>query len=184
MDDPVGLAEWAANVPQAMREDPIWRLSAYRFALWLGDLTQLDDAPRIQADYRTRKHLEQLLDAVGSISANIAEGYGRTTGPERAKFYEYALSSAREARDWYFKVRHSLDPEVVGARIQLLTRVMKILTVATVRERAESDTRARRAERQTCRPPRNPPPNHSGAPGAPPDHPASPSAQHLPPAPS
>ena len=82
-----------AELPQAMREDPIWRLSAYRFALWLGDLAQLDDAPRIQRDYRTRKHLEQLLDAVGSISANIAEGYGRTTGPERAKFYEYALSS-------------------------------------------------------------------------------------------
>src|SRR5688572_7674225 len=130
MDDPDGLAEWALNVPQAMREDPLWRLSAYRFALWLGDLAQLDDAPRIQRDYRTRKHLEQLLDSVGSISANIAEGYGRTTGPERAKFYEYAMSSAREARDWYFKVRHALDPEIVGARIQLLTRVMRILTVA------------------------------------------------------
>ncbi len=39
---------------------------------------------------------------VGSIRANIAEGYSRGTGKDRARFYEYALGSARESRDWYF----------------------------------------------------------------------------------
>src|SRR5688572_25484600 len=92
-DDPEGLAEWAEQVPEAIRDDPIWRLPAYRFALYLGDLAQQEDAPKIQKDYRTRRHLDQLLAAVGSISANIAEGYGRTSGPERAKFFEYANSS-------------------------------------------------------------------------------------------
>ncbi len=156
MDDPEGFSDWAAsNVPRVMRDDPIWRLPAYRFSLWLGDLAQLEDLPLIQRDDRTRKHADQFLDAVGSISANIAEGYGRTTGPDRAKFYEYALSSAREARDWYFKVRHALDPEVFDQRIDLITRVMKILTVAVVRERAEPETRARQAEREPRRPPRH-----------------------------
>lgn len=148
MEDPAGLAEWATVVPQAIRDDPLWRLPAYRIALFIGDLAQVEDAPRIQRDYRTRKHLDQFIDATGSISSNIAEGYGRTTGPDRAKFYEYALSSAREARDWYFKVRHALEPNVAAERIESVTRVMKILTVAIVRERAEPDTRARRAERE------------------------------------
>ena len=148
MDDPEGLAEWAGQVPEAMRDDPIWRLPAYRFALYLGDLVQQEDAPKIQKDYRTRRHLDQLLDAVGSISANIAEGYGRTSGPERAKFFEYANSSAREARDWLFKVRHALAAETANKRIALVTRVMRILTVAIIRERAEPETRARRANRK------------------------------------
>src|SRR5688572_18059831 len=147
MEDPMGLAEWAAQVPDEMRDDPIWRLPAYRFSLYLGDLTQVEDARRIREDYRTRRHLDQLLDAVGSISANIAEGYGRTSGPERAKFYEYAQSSAREARDWFFKVRHALTPETFNDRIVLVTRIIKILTVAIVRERAEPETHARRANR-------------------------------------
>jgi four helix bundle protein len=148
MEDPEGLAEWAEQVPEAMREDPIWRLPAYRFSLYLGDMVQREDASRIQKDYRTRRHLDQLLDAVGSISANIAEGYGRTSGPERAKFYEYANSSAREARDWLFKVRHALAADITNARIALVTRIMRILTVAIIRERAEPETRARRANRE------------------------------------
>ena len=87
-----------------------------------------------------------MAGSVGSISANITEGYGRTSGPDRAKFYEYAYSSAREARDWYYKVRHALEHDVAINRIALVTRVMRILTVAIVRERAEPKTRARRVQ--------------------------------------
>jgi len=50
MKDPDGLAEWAAQVPQVMRDDTIWRLPAYRFSLYLGDLAQVTDAPRIRRD--------------------------------------------------------------------------------------------------------------------------------------
>lgn len=143
MEEPDGLLEWAAEVPAVMREDPIWRLPAYRYALYLADLVQ-KDVPKIRANPKTRSLTDQLVDAVGSISANIAEGYGRTSGPERAKFFEYANSSAREARDWLFKVRHALDPEVTNARILLATRIMRILTTSTKAERAERETRARR----------------------------------------
>ena len=54
---------------------------------------------------RPANRRSSFVDAVLSISANIAEGYSRTSGRERAKFFEYANSSAREARDWLFKVR-------------------------------------------------------------------------------
>jgi four helix bundle protein len=173
MEDPPGLAEWAeAHVPECIREDPIWRLPAYRFALYLGDLVQREDAPLIQRDYRTRKHVDQLLHAIGSVSANISEGYGSTTGPERAKFYEYAQRSAREARDWIFKVRHALPAAVASSRMALATRIMKILTVAITRERAEPETRARKANREGRS-------KHSSENV---DPPASASDQHEPPA--
>jgi four helix bundle protein len=147
MDEPEGLLEWAAQVPAAMRDDPIWRLPAYRYSLFLGDLVQAD-VHKMRGDVRTRRHVDQLLDAVGSISANIAEGYSRTTGPERAKFFEYAHGSAREAREWLFKVRHALAPDVATARILLATRIMKILAVVIPRERADPGSRARRWERK------------------------------------
>jgi four helix bundle protein len=144
MEEPHGLTEWSEQVPAVMRDDPIWRLPAYRYSLFLGDLIQADvrSMPR---ELRTRKSVVQLIDATLSISANIAEGYSRTTGPERAKFFEYAESSTRESRDWMFKLRAALGPDVATARILLATRIMKILIAVIPRERAGTNTRAREA---------------------------------------
>ena len=61
------------------------------------------------------------------MSANIAEGYSRSGGKDRAHFYEYALGSAREARDWYYKARHALSEEVATQRIHLLTQIIRLL---------------------------------------------------------
>src|SRR5262245_55325412 len=38
----------------------------------------------------------QLREAVGSITSNIREGYGREIGPDRNKFLRYARGSAEE----------------------------------------------------------------------------------------
>lgn len=145
MDERQGLVEWvAAQVPEVMRADPIWRLPAYRYAHFLADQLQAD-VDRMREDVRTRACVDQLLAAAASISANIAERYSCTTGPERARFFEYAERSTRECRDWLFKIRHALDPAVVAERIFLATRIMKILVATIPRERATRVTRARRA---------------------------------------
>ncbi len=83
----------------------------------------------------TRSLADQLYRAVCSISANIAEGYSRSTGKDRARFLEYSLGSAREARDWYFKSRHTLKEEVVNHRINVLTQIIKMLSVLTPNQR-------------------------------------------------
>jgi len=70
---------------------------------------------------------DQLYRAVGSVGANLAEGYSRGTGKDRARFYEYALGSARESRDWCFKARHILGDEVFQHRLELLTRIIQLL---------------------------------------------------------
>ena len=61
-------------------------------------------------------------------SANIAEGYSRSTGKDKARFMEYALGSARETRDWHYKSRRVLRQEVVSHYIDLLTQIVKILS--------------------------------------------------------
>ncbi|MFQ5594902.1 MAG: hypothetical protein ACE5HA_12225, partial [Anaerolineae bacterium] len=41
--------------------------------------------------------------------------------------YEYALGSARESRDWYFKGRHVLGAKVAMHRIRFLTQIIRLL---------------------------------------------------------
>lgn len=87
-------------------------------------------------DRRTIGLAEQLYRALGSISANIAEGFSRGTGRDRARFYEYALGSARESRDWYFKARYILGTDIVHDRLQLLTEIIRLLLTMIPQQRA------------------------------------------------
>ena len=93
--------DWEAGVPESIRGDSLWKMKAYRLALFLGDVGW-HDVPELIRDKRTVALSDQLYRAWGSISANLAEGYSRGTGKDRARFYEYSLGSARESRDWYY----------------------------------------------------------------------------------
>lgn len=150
MDATEAFARWEATTPPDMVGDSIWRLPAYRLSRFLA-LLVADDCRVIRkgSPYRAG----QLERAVDSIGVNIIEGYGRLHGRERARFYEFALGSAREARDWYVRTETWLKPGVGTGRIKLLTRVIKILTRAIPEERAGSSERrmrdaAERAQRR------------------------------------
>ena len=46
---------------------------------------------------------KQLISAVDSISANIAEGFGRRGKSDKIKFYYYSFGSLNESIDWVEK---------------------------------------------------------------------------------
>ena len=126
--------EWQVSVPDEIKGDPLWKLEVYRLGLFIADIAWLD-AFELNKNHLTRGIADQLYRAVCSISANIAEGYSRSTGKDRARFLEYSLGSAREARDWYYKSRNTLKEEVVKHRISVLTQIIKILNVLTPHQR-------------------------------------------------
>ena len=132
-DDPEYVA-WAKTVPADITCDPIWRTPAYRLALFAMSRAQ-HDARLILANRMTRPHLDQLLRAVGAISADLDEGYSRSSGPERAHYYEYGCGSARESRSWYFKCATAFHPDLLTARLALYSRIVRILTAIIPRER-------------------------------------------------
>src|SRR5438132_9377859 len=103
----MNFQEWEQTVPDAIRGDSLWKAKVYRLALFAAEIGW-QDATKLMGDKRTRSLSDQLYRSLGSISANVAEGYSRGTSKERAHFYEYALGSAREARDWYYKACHIL----------------------------------------------------------------------------
>ena len=126
--------DWEAAVPDVIRRDSLWKMAAYRLALFSCDLGWHDVA-KLAQDRRTLALSDQLYRALGSISANLAEGYSRGTGRDRARFYEYALGSAREARDWYYKARHVLKQEVTEHRMELVTRVIQLVVTMVPEQR-------------------------------------------------
>jgi four helix bundle protein len=94
--------------------------------LFLGDLCW-HDVKKLVQDRTMISLSDQLYRAVGSISANISEGYSRASGKDQARFYEHALGSARESRDWYFKSRHVLGEIVTNHRLNLLVQIIRSL---------------------------------------------------------
>ena len=142
--DPPGFAEWEATVPESIRNDTIWKCPAYRYGLWIHDLAEKDIAPLLR-DPDTRETADQLVRAADSISSNFAEGYGKTTGPDRAKYYDISSGSTRECQDWYYKLRKHLTTDVVEHRLGVLSRLTRILNAIIPRERADRIGRARRA---------------------------------------
>ena len=130
----MNFQEWQETVPSDITQDPLWKLDVYRMALFASEIGW-QDVTTLHKNQLTRDLSSQLIRALDSISANIAEGYSRSTGKDRARFMEYALGSARESRDWYYKSRRVLREEVVNHRINLLTQIVKILSVLVPTQR-------------------------------------------------
>jgi four helix bundle protein len=139
----VNYEEWVKGVPKDITEDVLWTVKAYRYALFLSDLCWLD-VTKLMQDKRTLDLSDQLYRAAGSISANIAEGYSRSTGKDRARFYEYALGSARESRDWYYKARHILGESVTQHRSSFLTEIIRLLITIVPQQRQSGTIREER----------------------------------------
>src|SRR5205814_2222525 len=117
--------QWELGVPLTIREDTLWKIEAYRLSLFLGDLAW-EDLAKLRKDRRSVVIADQLQRAVASIGANIAEGYSRSTGKERARFYEFSCGSAREARHWYYTSRKILGEAVSSHRLTLITRLIRL----------------------------------------------------------
>jgi four helix bundle protein len=126
--------DWERLAPDGMRRDPLWGLRVYRAALFMGQLGR-QDSKRLLKSVLTREIASQLAKSTGSIAANIAEGYSRASGRERARFYEYALGSARESQAWYLQVREDLGDSIALPRIGVLTTIVRILTSLITRTR-------------------------------------------------
>lgn len=127
---------WEKGVPQAITDDPLWHVQVYRLSLFIADISWRD-VTKLSRDSRPKSLSNQLYRAIGSIGANIAEGYSRKSNLDQARFYEYSLGSARETRDWYFKARHILGDAVVDHRFKLLAQIIRLLLTMIPQKRAQ-----------------------------------------------
>ncbi len=135
------MREWEASVPRGMRDDVIWRFHAYRVALFMLHLSR-EDARHCPALSRGNGVADQLIRAVASVSANIADGYRRSTPRDRTRFYDIALGSLREATRWYEAARPYLPGTTVDTRLEEFTELRRLLFgVIRALRKLPSDTR-------------------------------------------
>lgn len=122
----MNYAEWLSTVPAEITNDPIWKLEVYRLALFVDDIGW-NDVVALSKNNLMWGVADQLHRSLGSISANLTEGYSRSKSLDRARFIEFSLGSARESRDWYYKAHHVLPAAVIKHRMELVTRIVSML---------------------------------------------------------
>jgi len=125
-ENPMTYEEWMKTVPVELTGDPLWKVEAYRLALFAVDVAW-PDVTKLMQDKRTLGLASQLYEAVGSVAANLAEGYSRGSGKDRARFHEYSLGSGRESRTWYFGGRHVLGERIIAHRLSRHTQIIRLL---------------------------------------------------------
>lgn len=118
--------DWLEEVPKEITDDALWNMNVYRYALFLSDVAWRD-VNHLSKNKLLLSSCDQLFRSAGSVSANTSEGYSRQSRRDQARFYEYALGSARECRGWYFKTRHNINENALSSRLKLLTEIIKML---------------------------------------------------------
>jgi four helix bundle protein len=134
VDSLISFAEWEKEAQNDGAADPLWRMTAYRLAAFAVECGW-EDVPSVGRNYLIRPAAAQLYRALGSITANIAEGYSRSSGRDRVRLFDYALGSAREARAWYRVARPVLGSAVCRHRLEILSRICGLLVAAIPAER-------------------------------------------------
>ena len=99
----------------------------YQLSLGLWD-EFWDDSAILLNDVRGREVAKQMTRSIGSISANIEEGYGRGFGKEYPQFLRIARGSARESKGWYIKSKILLTKTEIENRIKKLDSIIAMIT--------------------------------------------------------
>ena len=139
--------EWEETVHPGVRGDALWKRQDYRLASYVAD-TAWSDVDRLATHPAMRDVCAQLYAAVGSIPSHIAEGYSRGTSADRVRFFEYALGSARESRDWYRRAQPVLGGARVNERLDHLTSIIRLLLVVIPSERGAQSPRFTKGARR------------------------------------
>jgi four helix bundle protein len=132
--EPIPFTEWVVVAEPRLGVDAVWKLPVYRLALYAVYVAWPDVAAMARLPV-TRPIAGQLYRGLGSIGANVAEGYSRSSGRDRTRLYEYALGSARECVVWYRAGAPVLGEAVVDARHAMLQQIIRMLLYAVPRER-------------------------------------------------
>lgn len=115
-------------------DDPLAKMLVYQYATQLVEASW-EDVVKLRSYDVTAEVARQLYTAVGSITANLAEGYSKSSGKDRARIFEMALGSARESVEWYKAARPVIGAEATSERMELLGHIRRMLLAIIPRER-------------------------------------------------
>ena len=125
---------WLNQIPDAIRAERYWQLTAYQKALYLFDLTWQDTQNWLR-DARGQALARQMIASSDSVCANTEEGYGRGFGKQLLYFYTVALGSARETKGRLYRAKAFYSPDILQERLSLASEVVALLLVEINRKK-------------------------------------------------
>ena len=120
-----------------MTGDPLWSVQAYRISMYAVDCHSFDRESN--SKFSSAAAIHQLTRSLGSVAANLAEGYSRASSADRLRFYGYSLGSARESIAWYNTLRLELGA-VTESRQEKLIQIRRLLLTTLRRARPKDPT--------------------------------------------
>jgi four helix bundle protein len=110
-----------------MSQSGLEQFGAYQKARELFDLV-VADMETLKTNPLCYRLVSQQIGSADSICSNIEEGYGRLSRAEYIRFLDIARGSARETRGRYDRMKHWVNEEIIGQRLELLDQIIGILT--------------------------------------------------------
>lgn len=107
--------------------DALEKVQFYQLAVSLWEECWID-TEILMKDMRGKEIARQLIRSVGSIAANIEEGYGRGFGKEYPHFLRIARGTARESKGWYQRAGYLLQREHIAGRVEKLDAIIGMIT--------------------------------------------------------
>lgn len=108
-------------------KDRLDEIEFYKKSMELWDEFWVDSEVLLN-DIRGKEIVRQLTRSIGSISANIEEGYGRGFGKEYPQYLRVSRGSARESKGWYRKSKFLLDEKLIMSRLEILDTIIAMET--------------------------------------------------------
>ena len=101
----------------------VWRRSHRLF------LDLLEDIKRFSKNEVTRIIVNQMVRSVGSISANISEGFNSKSTKQYLNYLDIAKRTTGESENWYYKVRDAglLENDIAEKRVAECIEISKML---------------------------------------------------------
>ena len=130
----LNFEEWQQTVPETIRLERFWSLTAYQKALYLYDLLWQDTEIWLN-DERGRALSKQIIASADSACSNIEEGYGRGYGKQFLQFYGYSLGSARETKGRIYRAKAFYSREILDKRMRLASEVVALILTEINRQK-------------------------------------------------
>ena len=111
------------NTPRHFTDLKVWQVS---HNLYLFALKDIESFPNTRGAYSLA---DQLLRSIGSISANISEGFNRRSTKHYISYLDNSIGTTNEAENWYYKVEGAqwLKKDVVKERVEILSEIRQML---------------------------------------------------------
>jgi four helix bundle protein len=112
-----------SSTPRHFTDLKVWKDAHDLYLLALKDV---ENFPNSKGAYNL---IDQLLRSIGSISANIAEGFNRRSTKHYISYLDNSVGSTNEAENWYYKIEGAgwLGSDMIRERVEKLTEIRKML---------------------------------------------------------